>query len=134
MILSTNSVYFIQVLVRKHKVMTVMAYSTHHTRSPQRQLALFQAPACIFGMSQADRLANTLKVTQDARKRLFTTYAAHCASLGRANALPAQYRLAAKRDAFAYINLCRKALRENARQIAAMQAELLALTVAPGVA
>lgn len=111
-----------------------MAYSTHHTRTPQRQLPLFQPAAVIFGMSPADRLANALKVAQDARKGLFDAYAVHCAGLGRANTLPAQYRQAAKRDAFIRINLWRKALRENARKISDMQAKLVALAAMPEVA
>ena len=111
-----------------------MAYSTHHTRTPQRQLPLFKSVGAIFGMSKADRFTSALEIAQSARKGLLTTYAAHCAGLGRANTLPAEYRQAAKRDAFLRINLCRKALRENAYKIAAMQVELLALAAAPEVA
>ena len=102
--------------------------------SPQRQLPLFRSAAAVFGMSQADRLANALKIAQDARKGLFNAYAVHCAGLGRANTLPAQYRRAAKRDAFIRINLWRKALRENARKIAGMQAKLVTLATTPEVA
>lgn len=111
-----------------------MLYTVHHSRSPQRQLPLFQAPGRIFGPSKADHLASAIKIAQDARTGMLDTYAAHCAGLGRANTLPAQYRQAAKRDAFLRINLWRKALRENARKIADMQAELVALAAAPGVA
>lgn len=103
-----------------------MTLQIRSSSSPQRQLPLFQSPGRIFGMSKADRLSNALDVAQDARKGMLSTYAAHCAGLGRANTLSAEYRQAAKRDAFIRINLLRKALRENARKIADMQAELLA--------
>ena len=111
-----------------------MATHQTHSRTPQRQLPLFQTPGRIFGMSKADRLSCAPDVARDARKGLFNAYAAHRAALGRANTLPAQYRQAAKRDAFARINLCRKALRANAKAIADMQAEVLVLAAAPGVA
>lgn len=111
-----------------------MSYNTHHSRSPQRQLPLFKAAAYVFGPSKADRLASAIKIAQDARKGMFNAYAVHCAALGRANGLPLQYRQEAKRDAFLRINMWRKALRENARKVADMQAELVALMTAPGVA
>ena len=109
------------------------AYQTFSSSS-QRQLPLFQSPGRIFGLSAADRLANALQIAQDARNAMLDAYAVHCARLGRANGLPLQYRQAAKRDAFIRINLWRKALRENARKVAAMQAELVALGVPAGVA
>ncbi len=112
-----------------------MAYQHNvSSRTPQRQLPLFKSVHAVFGMSVADRLANAIKVAQDARKGMLDACAAQCAALGRANGLALHYRKAAQRDAFIRINLWRKALRENARKVADMQAELIALTAASEVA
>ena len=111
-----------------------MSYATYQSRSPQRQLPLFQAPGRIFGMSQADRQRVALANAQQNRQTLLSTYATHCTALGRANALPLAYRADAKSRAFKYINLVRASLRANAAAIAKLQADLLTLATSQRVA
>lgn len=100
------------------------------SRSPQRQLPLFQAPGRIFGMSEADRVRGSLETAEQYRVTLLNTYVNHCASLGRANGLDLAYRRDAKSRAFGYINMTRATIRKNAKKIADLKAKLLALAAA----
>lgn len=101
-------------------------------RSPQRQLPLFKDAGAVFGMSKADRLAQTLEIARQDRQRILSMYEAAKATLGRANATVATYRAADKATAFRRINLLRASLRANARAIDAAKAALLALGVSLG--
>lgn len=104
-----------------------MTYSTHQACNPLRQVPLIQPRGRIFGMSQADRLRVALATAEQHRKTLLASYAHHCAALGRANAVSPKSRREEKSRAFKYINLTRAALRSNAREVAKLQADLLAL-------
>ena len=116
-------------MVRKHKVITIMAYSTHHTRSPQRQLPLLKAAAHVFGPSQTDRQIGDYRHARNAVQGWKASYAAACAKLALANTHDPKWRRLSQRDAFRAINAVAKAMRANYRALDAASAALLALGV-----
>lgn len=105
--------------------------ATHQTfsRSPQRQLPLFQAPSRIFGPSKTDRLIGDYRHARNAVQGWKDMHAAACAKLALANTHDPKWRRQSQRDAFRAINTIRARMRANYRALEAATAALLALGV-----
>ena len=106
-----------------------MAYSTHHTRSPQRQLPLFKAVAYVFGPSKTDHLIGDYRHARNDVSGWKQQHAAACAKLAIANTHDPKWRRLSQRDAFRTINAIRAKMRANYRALEAATAALLALGV-----
>lgn len=106
--------------------------STYQTfsRSPQRQLPLFQAPGRIFGPSKTDHLIGDYRQVRGLVQGWKDMHAAACAKLALANAHDPKWRRLSQRDAFRSINAIRAKMRANYRALEAASAALLALGVA----
>ena len=110
-----------------------MAYQHNvSSRSPQRQLPLFQAPGRIFGPSKTDHLIGDFRQARDAVQGWQDKHAAACAKLALANTHDPKWRRLSQRDAFRVINAIRARMRANYRALEAASAALLALGVSLG--
>ena len=97
--------------------------------NPLRSVPTFQAGLLMQGPSEADRLVGDLRNLLWSAPGLAAAYDKARAGLGRANGHNKAWRKKSQRDAMVTLNRARGAMRSNARQIAVLQARLLALAV-----
>ncbi len=110
---------------------TLQTQISRSSRSPQRQLPLFQPAARVFGASPADRLIGEFRRARDAVQGWKDLDAAARAKLGQVNRHNAQWRRQSQAEAMRALNKVRAGMRANYRALDAAEAALLALGVLP---
>lgn len=99
------------------------------SRSPQRQLPLFQSPGRIFGPSKTDHLIGDYRHARNSVQGWKDMHVLACAKLGQVNSHDPKWRRLSQRDAFRTINAIRARMRANYRALETATAALLALGV-----
>ena len=97
--------------------------------NPLRSMPLVRSAAVSFGPTETDRLVGDLRNLPWSVSALAKAYDKARAELGRANRVNPAWRKKTQRGAMIALNVARGAMRSNARQIATLQARLLALAV-----
>lgn len=99
------------------------------SRSPQRQLPLFQAAGLVFGSSATDHLIGDYRCARDAVAGWKRMDAAARAKLGQVNCHDPKWRRQSQADAMRALNKVRAGMRANYKALDAAKAALLALGV-----
>lgn len=108
---------------------TPQAHTSRSSRSPQRQLPLFQAAGVVFGSSATDRLIGDYRRARDAVAGWKRMDAAARAKLGQVNSHDPKWRRQSQADAMRALNQVRAGMRANYRALDAAKAALMVLGV-----
>lgn len=97
--------------------------------NPLRSMPLVRSAVVSFGPTETDRLVGQLRDALWSVSGLVRAYDKARIALGKANGVNKAWRRKVQREAMTALNRARGAMKSNARQIAVLQARLLALAM-----